>query len=232
VDLQIDYLLMPEAERQTTLSVEALRLGKGDDAADETELLTSNQLLLLWDVPVGRQQLSLPYHDPLPSEWPRVVRVQRSEWLDVTVPGRNTFVIASPRWRVTVPLAEAESGPLAPLVGPPRDVKLGVDREHGGLRVDWSAPEVGRADGYIVTVLSVDLRPEGTGWDVHEVARYYTVETSLATVPEPLDPMELAYVIVTALTGEDIDLLHAPHRRGLRYGLADAVSEVIEVEAK
>jgi hypothetical protein len=35
------------------------------------------------------------------------------------------------------------------------------------------------------------------------------------------------FVQVTALAGEDIDVQRAPHRRGRRYGSADAVSGLI-----
>jgi hypothetical protein len=213
--------LVPSLYTSAILAIASRPFGKPDDAVDEPWSLSSSSLLIVSSQQLTSHVLSIDYHDPYPSAWPRALAAGVVDRIEIPVGGNPFAMDVQVQLRTVVPLAEAQSGPIVPIVGPPRHVE--AEARPGGLQVAWDPPELGHADGYIVSLFGIadELAEQ------REVARYYTVATSLVMIPETLDPVLHGVVRVTAVSGEDIDLLHAPHRRGFRYGTADAISAPI-----
>jgi hypothetical protein len=199
--------------------------GRPDDSLDPTPDVCLRDEILVADLcPEDISVFSEAYENPFPAEWPERFELHVAAGQTFDLPRAPYQFAAAVRVRVVMPLVEAEAGRVLPVVGPPLGLAANADGA-GGLQVSWSPPLVGKADGYVVSLL--ELRPGPVLFDDVEVARYHTVATSLAMLPGSIEAGQLYYVRVTALAGDEIDVLRAPHHLGHRYGMADAVTGAI-----
>ncbi len=177
------------------------------------------------------QSLSFDYQNPYPPEWPEVLEVSLAALAGYRLDGSFDSLAGVAVVRLVVPLAAAEAAPVVPRVGPPRRLRLDGAAALTGLStvaetplVEWDAPALGSADGYIVELMRLEQH-DGLTFDT-SVARFYTVATSVQLVPGLIEPGTVYFLRVTALSGEGVDVLHAPNRVSGSYGSADALTGV------
>jgi hypothetical protein len=141
---------------------------------------------------------ALPYADPYPASWRRIVCL--SVLYEYRPPELDIPVLAS--IGITVPLDDAESGDGVSLVqGPVRNVTI-----VGQTPVlTWDEPGAGRADAYGIVVYRT-YETEGGSSLYEVVASFTTPDTSFAVPPQVLVAGESYFASITARQfGDDLD---------------------------
>jgi hypothetical protein len=191
-----------------------------------------DEIASLYSYPVEDGVVSMSYENPYPAEWPEDVEVSALGGRRFLLAGTTMPLLAEARVRVVLPRADAASGPLVPLVGPPlhlrvdgRDASADLTGISDGAEISWDAPSLGAPAGYVVELMRLDPY-EGYTFD-WRVVRFFSVSRSFRIVPGILQAGKTYYLRVTALAGADLDLVHAPLVLRGRYGAADALSATL-----
>lgn len=133
----------------------------------------------------GAQDRTIPlaFGNPFPAEWPLVA------WATMDVDADDTGVISG---RITVggPFERLLRAPVAPIIGPPRDVRLnGIAAAQGASgtgrtpTIEWKPPALGTATGYEVVIDRV-ISEDGQPPRGSELAAFATTQTSLRVPPD------------------------------------------------
>jgi hypothetical protein len=173
--------------------------------------------------------VDLDYENPFPAEWPEIVAVSARSSRSFLLPGTTDALAASIDTGVALARADAEAGAHAPTLGAPRNVKLDGRSAYDDLTavgdapvISWDAPALGTPDGYRVEVLA--LRPYDTFTFDEAVVTYYTTRTSFQMLPGVLEAGKTYYLRVVAMSGEGVDVLHAPRKLPPTLAWAGALS--------
>lgn len=178
------------------------------------------------------QTLTLPgleYHNPFPSDWPLLLRIVAPYAMQVTVPG------ATPGYVFAELAIVSEVGPTMAqniVIGPVREIRVNGTSAIGDLanvsttpRLSWSAPQLGTATGYVVTVHRL-FQVGGSTRD-EQVLELVSTSTEVLIPPGYLDSGQSYLVRIDALAMPNTDLASAPRRRSLPFAIAGALSGII-----
>jgi hypothetical protein len=144
----------------------------------------------------------LSYSDPFPATWGRVVVLQDVVTMSYTLPGGRPLVVALP---IAVEMGDQEVDQvrLEPLVGPPRNLRIGdldAQQSPSGAgttpELSWSAPVLGLAARYTVDINRLYVRDGATRAIL--IARFVTTGTSVSVPPNLLKAHETYYLSVQA----------------------------------
>lgn len=188
------------------------------------------ELVLAFDPPSG--PLDLTFGAPVPSEWAiyatLLAQFSTSHLLPGTTDGGVIFAEAS----VTVDLDALGGQPLAPMVGPPLDLRIedvpatvALGNVGPTPTISWLPPAVGTPTGYEVTVYRLEAFLEYEYTLIRTAATIRTTATALELPPDLLQPDETYVVKVAAIVMPGVDLTVTPLRRAFPEGRAEALTQ-------
>ncbi|MBL8949889.1 MAG: hypothetical protein JNK82_03870 [Myxococcaceae bacterium] len=186
-------------------------------------------ILLYAALPAGGTDFSgsFTFVNPFSVSTPLVVSVASLFSVAVQAPG----AAAAPLYGVleqTLPLASL-SGPLTPLVGPPRMIQVNgvpVTTLTSGVGqspvITWAAPAIGAVDYYLVTFSRLVNQAGET--QIVTVATFGTKATRLVVPPNTLQAGQLHMITVSAFVNRGIDFDTRPFQTAGISSRADAVA--------
>ncbi|MRG96334.1 hypothetical protein [Polyangium spumosum] len=146
---------------EATIAGKDVRIGVEPGGLEKTSVSPTPDLLLFSGLPNAQPPAELVYGNPFPAEWAEVAAVQVSYAVTHVAPTGvpKTTAVAVGR---TGP-ASSFSGAIAPTLGPPLDVRVNGEpayAERLGIgktpTVTWSAPSLGKAAAYVITLRRLD----------------------------------------------------------------------------
>jgi len=178
------------------------------------------------------QQWDLPYANPYPSTWGGVVTVKRTFLKDYVLPGSTTTAKWGFSVQVTYPKNNLPSQPIAPLVGPVRNVKMnGQAMSKPTLSVGtiplltWDAPTVGTPTMYMLSLYQVSSAPGSNSVSSTAIAHFRTTKNRLEIPPGLLVAGNAYFGILSAAYQGQFDPSH-PNRTGFPMAYADYSTEL------
>lgn len=213
---------MPASNPSLTTTWGAQPLGANHGPLGQVRLLAHTTTTLNGSLNTG----SLPFGDPFPVAWTRVLRVDYTNPVPVTPPGSTNKIyfqtLVSAQWRATeVP----SSGPLKPIVGPATNYRvngLSLMQPQTGVGITpllaWGPPALGTAACYTVTIFNLTRQAS--------VASFLTTRTSLQVPPQLLIAGEqyLFWLGTASWPGFD---LSKPKAMGWPNGRSALISEIV-----
>lgn len=169
----------------------AIDLVPGPQTLLPDQILGFSDLLTYDGAPTsGDQVLALPYGDPFDPSWTRFFGPFVLVRTDILLPGAKTALPVSigMDWRRA--LADVPSE-IVPLISPPKSPMVnGIDafQDQKGLgsslTITWSAPTIGKAESYDVTLVQLGIA--GGATKPQAVTLFHTAGTSLTIPPQLL----------------------------------------------
>jgi hypothetical protein len=171
---------------------------------------------------------SVAYGNPFPDAWGSMITAY--EWAAPSDPPGSDRWLAPGFVSVTMPLADAATGPIRPGVSPVRNLRIAGQDAFGspmgtGLLplITWDPPALGSPSAYRVGVWSPHPCAHVTVWACTPDATVVTTETSIVVPPGVLAAGAQYQVVVTAEVSP-VDVTTQPFRFGPRLASADALS--------
>ncbi|MDC0747977.1 hypothetical protein [Polyangium mundeleinium] len=146
---------------EATIAGKDVRIGVEPGGADRTSVSPTPDLLLFSGLPAAQPPAEFVYGTPFPDGWAEVAAVQVSYAVTHVMPTGipKTTAVAIGR---SGPVSSF-SGAVAPPLGPPLDIRVNDQPAYGELlgigktpTVTWSAPSLGKAAAYVITLRRLD----------------------------------------------------------------------------
>jgi hypothetical protein len=219
-------LFNPRAAAGMSLSTEyrAQFLGgtRGPMSGAQARILTHSTPTLSGVMDSGQ----LPFGDPFPAAWTRLVRVAYSSYVPFTFgTGTNTYTLNLGVGTTSTWKADAvPAGNLAALVGPVGNLKANGQSMMTPLTgqgstplLTWDAPSIGQATSYSIWVINLDTD--------EDLAYFTTPQRSLQLPAGILPPGARCLIWITAYHRQGGYDGTRPYASGWPFGTATAVSE-------
>ncbi|WP_285568854.1 hypothetical protein [Geothrix limicola] len=178
------------------------------------------------------QEWNLPYSNPYPASWGGVVSVTRNCIKTYTIPGTTNTANWAFSVNVTYPKTALPSQPIAPLVGPPRNVKMnGQAMSNPTLSVgttplfSWDAPATGTPSYYLLSIYQLLPVSGSTFMSSTTVAQFRMTNNRLEVPPGLLSPGATYFGYLRAYYQGQYDPSH-PTRLGFPLAYADYNTEI------
>jgi hypothetical protein len=174
----------------------------------------------------------LPYANPYPATWGKVVTAKRSFLKTYTAPGTAATTSFGFSVSATHTLGAMPVQPLTPLVDPVQNLKInGLAASSGTNSVGntptftWDAPPSGVPNYYTISLYQVAASAVPTSATATNLAYFRTTQNRLQ-IPSGLLTIGSGYfAIVTAFSVGQYDSSH-PARLGFPLGTADNITEI------
>jgi len=174
----------------------------------------------------------LPYANPYPSTWGKVVSAKRSFYKSYGAPGTTATVNFGFTISTSHTLGALPVQPLAPLVGPVQNLRInGLAASSNNLAVGttptftWDAPATGTTTYYSIYLFQVTATPGATSATATQLAYFRTTQNQLKVPSGLLSVGNATFALVTAFSVGQYDPTH-PARQGFPLGLADNNTEI------
>ena len=178
------------------------------------------------------QKYGLPYANPYPATWGKVVTAKRSFYKSYTAPGTAATTNFGFSIYASHALGALPIQPLTPLISPVQNLKLnGLAASGGNLSVGttptftWDAPSSGVPNYYTMSLFQVAASAFPTSATATNLAYFRTTQNQLKIPSGLLTAGNGYFVIVTAFSVGNYDPSH-PARLGFPLGTADNITEI------